>query len=143
MEHNDRVLFLLASGWNYPSLFDSCCFLLVSAIQPSLQPIGPTGVNRSAAAGPSFLHSTLAHASIITPSAKDFSPNYHAVRVPAISSCDTVLDVIVHIEILRYLTFSLVPSCQIIVRVTDFHSNIPHVCPLHPAGLVNTLCCCL
>lgn len=128
MEHIDRVLFPLASRWNYPSLFDafpfwslqSCC-----VFSPSSLP-GLTGL---LLLGPGSCTLHCASTLVIPPSVNNPSPNSHAVRVPGISSCDAGRDV--HC-----------PYRDTEMSFTLSGSSLSDHCQLQCRS-VSTLCCCI
>lgn len=90
--HTSKIPFSLTSRWNQPSLCDLVCFwflescplfiLLVLEMITVMQLRAPVSYT---------LH--FAHTFVITPLVNSPSSNYPAVTEPAVSYCDTVLDV--------------------------------------------------
>lgn len=102
-----------SSKQNRASLYDSFSFWFLQSC-PLFSPscLAVVTVLLLLAPGSCTLH--CAHIFAITPFVNNPSPNYPTVRVPAIAHCDTHFQMpIVHEEILRHLSFSLVPGCQI------------------------------
>lgn len=137
VEHDNSSL-PSSSKQNRASLYDSFSFWFLQSC-PLFSPscLAVVTVLLLLAPGSCTLH--CAHIFAITPFVNNPSPNYPTVRVPAIAHCDTHFQMpIVHEEILRHLSFSLVPGCQIII----FPQQHPSCLSTSTLRSWNSSCCC-